>query len=110
MMKPLQKNREARIKRMDNAWLKYKDDYPKPRDLFMSGFCEGEDWVRLNSLPDSAYVWEHLSEEEKYTTIDNYDTEIAKRLWLEYEDTHVGRVGVGALSFLNWLEKKVRND
>ncbi len=30
--------------------------------------------------------------------------EIAKRVWWEYED-YVGKLGVGAVSFLEWLDK-----
>ena len=62
----------------------------------------------LNSLEDEEHCAEHI---HAGMTCDcsvcrKIYAEIAKRLWLEYEDTHVGRVGVGALSFLNWLDSK----
>ena len=31
--------------------------------------------------------------------------EIAKRVWWEYED-YVGKLGVGAIPFINWLDKE----
>ncbi len=33
------------------------------------------------------------------------EIEIAKQLWEEYEDEHVGKVGIGALPFIEWLQQ-----
>ncbi len=32
--------------------------------------------------------------------------QIAREAWDEYEDNHVGRVGIGSLTFMDWLSQQ----
>ena len=47
----------------------------------------------------------HLTTEFTSAGEGETDNEITKRMWWEYED-YVGKLGVGAIPFITWLDKE----